>query len=105
MGDPISGMFGGGSGGGPLGGISSILDPMGVMPGSGSNDGNSAPKVPVVQTAPASTGTSPVHLYDPYFQYMPKSYFGSQPQTDPSAILKAYMQNMPAFLQASRTGN
>ena len=43
------------------------------------------------------------NLQQPYQQHMPSEYFGNQQIHDPTAILDAYMKNMPDFLNASKT--
>lgn len=54
---------------------------------------------------PEQLGQSTPRLFEPYQQNMPSEYFGNQPINDPTSILNAYMQNMPAFLAASRSEN
>ena len=42
------------------------------------------------------------HMFEPYQQYIPEAMNSNQPIYDPTSILRAYAQNMPAFLSASR---
>lgn len=53
---------------------------------------------------PALTQQTP-NLFQAAQQHMPASYFGNQPINDPTAILNAYMQNLPAFLASTRSQN
>lgn len=55
--------------------------------------------------SPDQLGQASPGLFNPYQQHMPAAYFGSAPINDPTSIINAYMQNMPAFLQASKTEN
>ena len=41
-------------------------------------------------------------LFKPYYADMPAEYHGDQPIYDPSSILNAYMQHLPAFMNASK---
>lgn len=59
-----------------------------------------------LSTIPANQlGQDTPNLFKPYTRHMPQQYFGTGPVNDPSAILDAYMQNMPEFLKASRSQN
>ena len=47
-------------------------------------------QTPAVRPAP--------NAFEQFYQNMPQEYFGNAPINDPSAILNAYMKNMPQFL-------
>jgi len=61
---------------------------------------------------PSTAANSPVryaqiapNVMQPYNQYMPQQYFGNKPIYDPTAILQAYAQHLPAFLEAAGSVN
>lgn len=58
---------------------------------------------PTPVESPVVTGASTPNLFKPMNQYMPQQYFGNQQIRNPNDILSAYMNNMPAFLDASRS--
>lgn len=62
----------------------------------GGNDNQSAASQATVN--PSTTA----NLFKPYQQFMPPEYSGNQPINNPTNILQAYMQNMPAFLNAAK---
>lgn len=66
----------------------------------GSSGGGGGGKV-----LPAGLGASTPNLFNAAQKYMPPGYFGSQPNSNPSGILNAYMQNMPAFMNAAKSVN
>ncbi len=90
----VSGMVSGS--GNPIGSI----DPIGstILGGSGGGGGGSKTKTPN-QGLVANTNPN---LFNPYQQYMPPSYYGTQPILNPNDILNAYQQHMPDFLKASQ---
>ena len=55
--------------------------------------------------AASALGASTPNLFKPAQQFMPAEYHGNSAIRNPTAILQAYMQNMPAFLNASRSQN
>lgn len=52
---------------------------------------------------PTYTGQATPDLFKPYDKFMPTEYKQSRPVYNPTAILQAYMQNMPEFLNAARS--
>jgi len=53
---------------------------------------------------PALTQQTP-NLFQAAQRHMPAEYFGNKPINDPTAILNAYMQNLPAFLASTKSQN
>lgn len=60
--------------------------------------GGSKPSTPPANTT-YRRDTS--QLFEPYKQFLPAEMNSNQQITDPTAILKAYQANLPAFQQAS----
>ncbi len=65
--------------------------------------GGGSIKPSAADKAGAGAGASTPNLFSAAQQYMPGSYFGSGKITDPTSILNAYMQHLPAFMNAAKS--
>lgn len=91
MGDTLNSVTGGIASGG-VGAIPGLMD-------SGGGGGSAAPKP--APYAPQYQQNSGDNIFQAYNRYLPQSFNQSSPVNDPSAILQAYMKNLPAIQSAA----
>jgi hypothetical protein len=78
--------------------FSPLPNPLSRGGGNGGSSSNSG----TITTPTTPAYSTPSNLFEPYQKYIPEAMNSNAPITDPSAILRAYSQNLPEFRAAAQ---